>query len=217
MKQFHKGKFIWIYHLERGTIFTRPQSIAAETWLLFQVWQFLYLIQISPEVRNEIENIVFKMEVTLSLPQLVNTSRQDNLADILQTIISNLFLSMTIVYAKVKQMRKYILRCRLQNRSYFASTTLRPRNMAAILQTIVWKQYFIHIAPKFGYWFGNVLCQMETTKNCPQYVNTVRPRQCERHFTDNVFKLNQIAPNCIQTAPRFKNKFGSTLFQIERT
>ena len=27
----------------------------------------------------------------------------------------------------------------------------------------------------------------------------------------------QIAPNCIQTAPRFKNKFGSTLFQIEST
>ena len=87
--------------------------------------------------------------------------------------------------------------------------------MAAILQTIMWKQYFIHIAPKFGNWFGNVLCQMETTKNCPQYVNTVRPRQCDRHFTDNVFKLIQIAPNCIHTAPRFKNKFGSTLFQIE--
>ena len=79
------------------------------------------------------------------------------------------------------------------------------------------KKYFIHIAPKFGNWFGNVLCQMETTKNCPQYVNTVRPRQCDRHFTDNVFKLIQIAPNCIQTAPRFKNKFGSTLFQIEST
>ena len=96
-------------------------------------------------------------------------------------------------------------------------STLRPRNMAAVLQTIVWKQYFIHIAPKFGNWFGNVLCQMETTKNCPQYVNTVSPRQCDRHFTDNVFKLIQIAPNCIQTAPRFKIKFGSTLFQIEST
>ena len=64
--------------------------------------------------------------------------------------------------------------------------------MAAILQTIVWKQYFIHIAPKFENWFGNVLCQMETTKSCPQYVNTVRPKQCDRHFTDNVFKLIQI-------------------------
>ena len=58
---------------------------------------------------------------------------------------------------------------------------------------------------------------METTRNCPQYVNTVRPRQCDRHCTDNVFKLIQITPNCIQTAPRFKNKFGSTLFQIEST
>ena len=37
--------------------------------------------------------------------------------------------------------------------------------MATILQTIVWKQYFIHIAHKFGNRFGNVLCQMETTKN----------------------------------------------------
>ena len=86
--------------------------------------------------------------------------------------------------------------------------------MAAILQTIVRKQYFIHIAHKFGNRFGNVLCQMEATKNCPQYVNTLRPRQCDRHFTDNVFKLIQIAPNCIQNAPRFKNKFGSALFQI---
>ena len=76
MKQFHSGKFIWIYHLERGTILSRPQSIAAETWLPFQVWTFLYLIQISPEVRNEIENVVFKIKVTLSLPQRVNTSRQ---------------------------------------------------------------------------------------------------------------------------------------------
>ena len=64
MKQFHTGKFIWIYHLERGTILSRPQSIAAETF------------QISPEVRNAIENVVFKIEVTLSLPQRINTSRQ---------------------------------------------------------------------------------------------------------------------------------------------
>ena len=75
MKQFHKGKFISIYHLERGTILSRPQSIATETWLPFQVCKFSYLIQISPEVRNEIENVVFKIEVTLSLPQRVNTSR----------------------------------------------------------------------------------------------------------------------------------------------
>ena len=67
MKQFHTGKFIWIYHLERGTILSRPQSIAAERWLPFQI---------SPEVRNEIENVVFKIEVTLSLPQRINTSRQ---------------------------------------------------------------------------------------------------------------------------------------------
>ena len=58
---------------------------------------------------------------------------------------------------------------------------------------------------------------METTKNCPQYVNTFRPRQCVRHFTDNLFKLIQIAPNCIQNAPRFKNEFGSALCQIEST
>ena len=76
--------------------------------------------------------------------------------------------------------------------------------MAAILQTIVWQQYFIHIAHKFGNWFGNVLCQMETTKNCPQYVSTFRPRQCDRHFTDNVFKLIQIASNCIQNPKHLK-------------
>ena len=46
------------------------------------------------------------------------------MADILQTMISNSFLSMTIAYAKVKQIRKYILRCRLQNRGYFALTTM---------------------------------------------------------------------------------------------
>ena len=46
------------------------------------------------------------------------------MADILQTMISNSFLNMVIAYAKVKQIRKYILRCRLQNKSYFASTTI---------------------------------------------------------------------------------------------
>ena len=64
--------------------------------------------------------------------------------------------------------------------------------MATILQTRVGKQYFIHIAPKFGNWFGNVLCQVETTENCPQYVNTFRPKHYDRHFTDNIFKLIQI-------------------------
>ena len=91
-------------------------------------------------------------------------------------------------------------------------STLRPRNMATILQTRVWKQYFIHIAPNFGNWFGNALCQVETTENCPQHVNTFRPKHYDRHFTDNIFKLIQIAPNCIQTAPWFKNEFGSALF-----
>ena len=86
-----------------GTILSRPQSIAAETWLPFQVCKCLHLIKISPVVRNEIENVVFKIGVTLSLPQRVNTSRlKDNMADILQTMISNSFLSMTIAYAKVK-------------------------------------------------------------------------------------------------------------------
>ena len=55
---------------------SRPQSIAAEIWLPFQVCKFLYLIQISPEVRNELENVVFKIKVTLSLPQRIKTSRQ---------------------------------------------------------------------------------------------------------------------------------------------
>ena len=103
---------------------SRPQSIAAETWLPFQVCKFLYLIPISPEVRNEIENVVFKIEVTLSLPQRVNTSRQRQYGRYFADHDFKFILSMTIAYAKVKQIRKYIQRCRLQNRSYFASTTM---------------------------------------------------------------------------------------------
>ena len=55
INQFHTEKLIWIYHLEKGIILSHPQSIAAETWLPFQVCKLLYLIQISPGVRNEIQ------------------------------------------------------------------------------------------------------------------------------------------------------------------
>ena len=124
MKQFHTGRFISIYHLERGTILSRPQSIPAETWLPFQVYKCLYLIQISLEVRNEIENAVFKIEVTLSLLQRVNTSRQRQYGRYFVDHDFKFILSMTIAYAKVKWIRKFVLRCRLQNSFYFASTTL---------------------------------------------------------------------------------------------
>ena len=88
--QFHTGKSIWIYHLKRGTILSYPQSNAAKTWPPFQVsYKLLYLIQISPEVRNEIENVVFKIEVTLSLPHVLTQQGKDNMADILQTTIAN--------------------------------------------------------------------------------------------------------------------------------
>ena len=36
-----------------------------------------------------------------------------------------------------------------------------------------------------------------------------------RHFADNIFKLIQIAPNCIQTASKFENEFGKAFFQID--
>ena len=44
----------------KGIILSHPQSIAAETWLSFQVCKLLYLIQISPEVRNEIEECLLQ-------------------------------------------------------------------------------------------------------------------------------------------------------------
>ena len=143
INQFHTGKLIWIYHLERGTILSHPQSNAAKTWLPFQVCKLLYLIQISPEVRNEIENVVFKIEVTLSLPQRVNTSRQRQYGRYFADDDFKLIFKYDNCICKM-QIQNYILRCRLQNRSYFASTTMckhieTEKYMAAILQTIVWK------------------------------------------------------------------------------
>ena len=69
--------------------------------------------------------------------------------------------------------------------------------MVAILQTIVWKQYFIHIAPKFGKWFGNVFCQMETTTlrivhNMLTHSGPGNVTVILQTMFSNLFKLHQI-------------------------
>ena len=51
---------------------------------------------------------------------LTHTGR-DNVADIVQTMISNSFFKYD---NQVKQMQKYVLRGRLENRRYFASTRM---------------------------------------------------------------------------------------------
>ena len=69
--------YIYIYNILKGAPFCLALKVLQpkHDWYLKYV-NFLYLIQISPEVRNEFENAVFKIEITLSLPQRVNTSRQ---------------------------------------------------------------------------------------------------------------------------------------------
>ena len=70
------------------------------------------------------KNVVFKIEVTLSLPQCVNASRQRQYSRYFADDDFKLIFKYDNCICKIKTNSKLYIKMLMQNRSYFASTTM---------------------------------------------------------------------------------------------